>query len=285
MNAIEITNLTKTLGSFQLRLSKMTVQRGLITGFIGQNGSGKTTTIKLLMNMLFADTGQINILGKDINDNFLSTKQQIGYAGDKMGFTERLTLKQIAYTISPFFEQWDDDLFSCYIKRFHLDLHKRYSELSKGMKQQFDLIIALAHHPQLLLLDEPTANLDPLARDELLEILRELTANENVSVFFSTHITSDLEKIADHIIFLHQGTIIMEGDKDDLLENHRLIKGKTAHLVPEVEDLFLHISRNQFGFEALTANWRQAYDVLGDEAIYDKASLEDVFIGYVQNQR
>lgn len=285
MNAIELTNITKTLGEFRLHLPTLTVEQGLVTGFIGENGAGKTTTIKLMMNMLFADQGSIKILGLDMPKDIIKIKDQIGFIADPIGFPERLTLKQLHDAISPFYSQWDERIYRQYMNRFHLDDGKKYTDLSKGMKKQFDLITALSHHPKLLILDEPTANLDPLARDELLNILLEHVTEEESTIFFSTHITSDLDKIADHLIFLNHGEILLEDNKDDLLDNHRIIRGKTALLISEIEKYCLHVTKNSFGFEALCKDWQKVYDLLGDEAVYDKATLNDIFIAYIQQSR
>ncbi len=281
MNVIEMQDITKTLGTFRLELPELTVQQGYITGFIGENGSGKTTTIKLLMNMLFADSGRIRLLDMDMPAQATQIKQLIGYMGDQMGYPEKLRLKQLKSCIASFYTNWDEQLCQKYLQHFQLDESKRYSDLSKGMKKQFDLIMALSHHPQLLLLDEPTANLDPLAREQFLDILLSQMEQENLSVFFSTHITSDLDKVADDIIFLHHGRLLMTDTRDHLLETHRLVKGKTSLLIPEVEQTFVHIQRNNFGFEALSHNWQRTYELLGEEAIYERASLEDIFIYYV----
>lgn len=281
MNIIEMQNITKTLGTFHLELSELNVQQGYITGFIGENGSGKTTTIKLLMNMLFADSGHIRILGMDMPKQATAIKQAIGYMGDQMGYPEKMRLQQLKNCIAPFYGNWNDKLYQKYIQHFRLDENKRYNDLSKGMRKQFDLIMALSHHPQLLLLDEPTANLDPLARDQFLDILLDQMDHDDLSVFFSTHITSDLDKVADDIIFLHHGRLLMTDTRDHLLETHRLVKGKSSLLIPEVERTFVHVQHNGFGFEGLCSDWQRTYELLGDEAIYERASLEDIFIHYV----
>lgn len=281
MNIIEMQNITKTLGSFHLDLNELNVQQGYITGFIGENGSGKTTTIKLLMNMLFADSGHIRILGMDMPEQATTIKQSIGYMGDQMGYPEKLRLRQLKNCIASFYSKWDEKLYQKYIQHFQLDENKRYSDLSKGMRKQFDLIMALSHHPQLLLLDEPTANLDPLARDQFLDILLDQMDHDDLSVFFSTHITSDLDKVADDIIFLHHGHLLMTDTRDHLLETHRLVRGKSSLLIPEVERTLVHAQRSSFGFEGLCSDWQRTYELLGDEAIYERASLEDIFIHYV----
>lgn len=285
MYAIEMQNITKTLGNFQLNLPNLTVQQGYITGFIGENGSGKTTTIKLLMNMLFADAGNIRILGMDMPAQEIAIKGHIGYMGEQMGYPEKLCLRQLKNCLAPFYATWDDALYQKYLQHFHLDESKRYCDLSKGMRKQFNLIMALSHHPQLLLLDEPTANLDPLAREQFLDILLSQMADEKLTVFFSTHITSDLDKVADDIIFLHHGRLLLTDTCDHLMETHRLVKGKNSLLIPEVEHSFISCQQGSFGFKALSNDWQRTYELLGDEAVYEHASLEDIFIHYVSQSQ
>lgn len=285
MNVIEMRNITKTLGTFRLNLPQLDIKQGYITGFIGENGSGKTTTIKLMMNMLFADSGQIEILGMDMPKQAIEIKQQIGYMGDQMGYPTKMPIKQLKKCLSAFYINWDDNLYQQYMQHFQLPENKPYADLSKGMKKQFDLIMALSHHPKLLLLDEPTANLDPLAREQFLDILLTQMEKDDLSVFFSTHITSDLDKVADEIIFLHQGTLLMTDTRDHLLESHRIVRGKTSLLIPEVEKTFIHTQRNNFSFEALSCNWQATQELLGNEAVYERASLEDIFIHYVAHSK
>lgn len=285
MNVIEMHNISKTLGTFHLNLPELIIRQGYITGFIGENGSGKTTTIKLMMNMLFSDTGTISILGMKLPEKAVDIKQQIGYMGDLMGYPENIPIGKLKRSLAAFYPTWDDALYKRYMQHFQLAENKTYADLSKGMKKQFDLIMALCHHPRLLLLDEPTANLDPLAREQFLDILLTQMDQDDLSVFFSTHITSDLDKVADEIIFLHQGSLLLTDTRDHLLETHRIIRGKTSLLVPEVEKTFIHAQRNEFSFEALSNDWQATHELLGSEAVYERASLEDIFIHYVAHSQ
>lgn len=157
MKAIEMQNVTKKLGDFQLDLPKLAIEEGYITGFIGENGSGKTTTIKLIMDMIFPDSGDIHVFGRNAHQDSQAIKQDIGYMGDMMGYMGALTLNALKNSIAPFYHRWDQPLYQSYLKSFQLDEKKTYNSLSKGMKKKFDLIMALSHHPKLLLLDEPTA--------------------------------------------------------------------------------------------------------------------------------
>ena len=191
MSAIKIKNLSKSFEDFSLNIKELDIKEGYVTGFIGPNGSGKTTTIKLIMNMLKKDNGTIEILGKEYKECDLYIKEQIGYVGDYSGYLHDAKISIIKKNISRFYKIWDEELYKKYINKFKLDENKTYKELSKGQKKQFELAIALAHHPKVIIMDEPTANLDPLVRNEFLEILQERIEVDNASVFYSTHITSD----------------------------------------------------------------------------------------------
>lgn len=225
MNAIDIKNLNKTLEDFKLTINDIEIKKGYITGFIGPNGSGKTTTMKLIMNMLKKDSGTIKVFGKEREVDDLEIKETIGYIGDVSGYMQENKLKNIKKAIKPFYKNWDEQLYKKYIMQFKLNENKVYKELSKGQQKKFELVMVLSHHPKLIIMDEPTANLDPLVRNEFLEILQEHIEKEEATVFYSTHITSDLDKVADFLVFIYEGNIILSGNKEDILENHKIIRG------------------------------------------------------------
>ena len=181
MNAIEIRNLEKKLGSFRLSLPRLDIPEGFVTGFIGENGAGKTTTIRLLLNGLFPDAGEILILGKDATGKDPSFKKSISYVGDTAGFLPMVTLEQIKSMTRPFYPQWDEAEFQKLRNRFDLDMKKQFKKLSRGQQKQFILALALAHHPRLLLMDEPTANLDPLIRQDFLGLLQDYITREGMT--------------------------------------------------------------------------------------------------------
>ena len=216
MNAIEIRNLSKNLDSFTLNIDKLDIKEGFITGFIGPNGSGKTTTIKLIMNMLKKDNGTIKIFDKEYLVDNTSIKEMIGYVGDIPGYMKEVKFKDIKKSIAPFYKNWDEDLYNYYLKKFDINENKVYKESSKGQQKKFELIITLAHHPKLIIMDEPTANLDPLVRNEFMEVLQEHIAKDGVTVFYSTHITSDLDKVGDYLVFIYKGIIILNSDKESI---------------------------------------------------------------------
>lgn len=285
MNAIKLEKLEKTLGNFKLSIDDLEVKEGYITGFIGKNGAGKTTTIKLIMNMLFSDEGTIKIFNKNLKGNEISIKEEIGYIGTESGFPLDSKLKTIKKIIEPFYKTWDNNLYENYIKKFNLDENKKYKDLSQGMKKQFELIIALSHKPKLLIMDEPTSNLDPIIRNELLEILNENMEDGNLSIFYSTHITSDLEKSADYIYFIDNGKIILTGEKDAILENHKIIKGPLNLLNEENKKLFISFTKNKFNFEGLSNDYEKASNYFGSEVNYEKCSLDDIMLYYTRRSK
>lgn len=281
MKAIEFKGVKKRRGNFQLSIDDLLIESGYITGFIGPNGSGKTTTIKLIMNMLKMDSGIIKVFNNDIRDYF-AYKSEIGYVGDEAGFLDTVKVKNIKKYMSNFYEKWDEDLYKKYISKFRIDQNKLYKDFSKGQKKQFELIIALSHHPKLIIMDEPTANLDPRVRSELLEMLQEHIEREEATVFYSTHITSDLEKTADYIVMIYEGKIILTGIKDELLEEHAIIRGKTELLDMESEKILRGIKINRYGFEGMTSDKNKAFEIFGKEVVYDKATLEDILLFYTR---
>lgn len=278
MNRIlEITNLKKNYKNFSLKGINITLDRGYIMGFIGPNGSGKSTTIKLIMNLIKKDSGEIKIFGLDNEQNDISIKERIGFVYDENHFYEELTVKEMKDVIRPFYSRWDEGVFNKYAKSFELPLKKEIKHLSKGMKMKFSLAIALSHHAELLIMDEPTSGLDPLIRSELLDVLQSLLTDENKSIFFSTHITSDLDKIADFITLINNGEIILCKTKDELLEEYCIVKG-SKHLIANNEAIFIGLKQNDFGFEALSKNKKEVWKQFGDSVLIEKPTLEDIML-------
>lgn len=278
MYAIEIKNIKKKLGDFQLEIPSLTIKQGYITGFVGENGAGKTTTIRLIMDMLIADCGEIQVLGRDIREKSHLIKEHIGYVGDPVGYPEESKLTDIKRMIAPFYKTWDEALFNKYLKRFNININKRYADLSTGQQKQFALIMALAHKPKLILLDEPTANLDPVAREEILDILMQHMQNEEVTVFYSTHITSDLEKSADYIIYIKEGKIVINAEKEQLMADYCIVKGPKSVFGREAQKYLLGYRQTSFGFEALVANKKLATEIFGNEVKYVVPSIEQIML-------
>ena len=287
MNAIEISGLKKQFpkSGFSLDLPHLEVKEGYITGFIGENGAGKTTTLKLMMDLLFPTEGRVRLLGLDAHAQGVQVRRQVGYVGETPGYLEGSRLEHLMRMTRPFYPTWDQERFSGYIRRFGLRLENRYKDLSKGQRKQFALDMALSHHPRLLLLDEPTANLDPLVRQDILDILAEELEREGITVFFSTHITSDLDKIADYLLFLHRGRLLLEGEKDALLQSRRLVKARRELYTPEVAALLVEAQVGEFGFSGMTERPQELYALLGEEAVYETPTVEELFLAYTRRDR
>ncbi|HHU91747.1 MAG TPA: ABC transporter ATP-binding protein [Halanaerobiaceae bacterium] len=276
MSAIlEVDNLRKEYRDFNLNVS-FSLERGYLMGFIGPNGAGKSTTIKLIMNLLKKDSGAIKVFGLDNVKNEIEIKQRIGFVYDQNYYYDELTVEEMKGIISRFYADWDDELYRSYLKIFDLDPRKKIKELSKGMQMKFSLIMALSHHEELIIMDEPTSGLDPIVRRELLQILSEILQNENKGILLSTHITSDLDKIADYITFINQGRIVESTTRDFLLENYGVVRGKKELLMQTDKGLLIGVKENEFGFEALVKDKARAREIFGDKIIIDKPTLEDI---------
>lgn len=281
MNSIEIRNLQKNYKNFSLNIDNLDIPEGYITGFIGPNGSGKTTTIKSLLGMVKPDSGEIKILNSNINKD-TKTKENIAYVGDESGFLEESRLFHLHKIISKFYHNWDESLYQNYLTKFNIDESKLYKDLSKGQKKQFELIMALCHHPKLLIMDEPTSSLDPIIRNEFLELMQDHIEMDNMTVFYSTHITTDLDKSADYIVMVYNGKILLQGEKDYILDNHVLVKSKKDLIDNTIKKQFISLKEHSFGFYGLISNKEKAYELFGNEAIYEKCTLEDLLLYYTR---
>lgn len=285
MNAIEINNLRKDFDNFSLKIEDLKIPKGFVTGFIGPNGSGKTTTIKLILSLLKKDSGSVKLFNKEYEGDDLSLKENIGYVGEFNGYLQESKLSRIKKSLCLFYKNWDEKLYNRYINEFELDENKIYKELSKGQQKKFEIVMTLSHRPKIIIMDEPTANLDPLVRNEVLEMLQERIEEDNATVFFSTHITSDLDKIGDYLVFIYKGEIFLADDKDSILQNHIIVKGNNELLQKETKDIFISVNKNSFGFEGLVKNKEKAYELFGEEAVYDKPNLEDILTYYTRGNK
>lgn len=279
MNSIEIKNLSKKYKSFLLDNVSFSIPKGYIMGFIGENGAGKTTTIKSMLNLIRRDSGEIKILGKNIDNSELEIKSKLGYVSGESFYPKR-TLKEVTSVYKRFYESWDDDLYHTYLTQFNLSEEKKIDELSKGMQLKYMITLALSHHAELLILDEPTSGLDPVARDNLLEIFQTIVENEDTSILFSTHITSDLDKCADYITFIKNGKIIDSCSKDDMLDQYRLVNG-TEDQLPMIEERLISYKTNVFGFNGLIKT-RDVND--NDTCKIGHPSLDDIMIYYANKE-
>jgi ABC-2 type transport system ATP-binding protein len=275
---LQLKEVSKHYKDFSLNKVSLSLERGYIMGFIGPNGAGKSTTIKLIMNLVRKDEGEIKVFGLDHGKDSLAIKEKIGFVYDENHFYEELTVQEMKNMVRPFYSKWDEPLFLSYAKDFGLPLKKQIKHLSKGMKMKFQLAIALSHQAELLIMDEPTSGLDPIIRHELLEILQSIIQDENRSVFFSTHITSDLDKIADYITIIDNGQILLSTTKDELLDNYGVIKGGKDLLSSADREPLIGLRENRYGFEALVQNRKEAAKKYGDKAVVEKPTLEDILL-------
>ncbi|GAA0126861.1 ABC transporter ATP-binding protein [Clostridium sp. CTA-19] len=277
-NVLEIKNITKTYKNFKLDDVSFNLEKGYIMGFIGENGAGKTTTIKLIMNLLKRDSGEIKIFGKDNVKYSKEIKEKIGFVYDDCFYYEKLSIKKNAKIISNFYKQWSFETFSKYLKIFGLNEDQKVKELSKGMKMKFAIAIALSHNAEFLIMDEPTAGLDPIVREELLDIFQKVIQNEDIAILISTHITSDLERISDYITYINKGKIEFSKPTIDVLEEYRIVKGDKSLLNDENRKAFISINITSFGFEALTNNVSKINAIFKDSVILEKPTLEDIMV-------
>ena len=279
-NILEIKNLNKKYKNFSLRSVSLNLPKGFIMGLIGENGAGKSTLIKIIMNLVKRDSGSINVFGMDNLEFEREVKERIGFVYDQCYYYDHISLEENGKMVAKLYSNWDNDKFNKYLNKFSLNKKQLLKELSKGMRMKFSLCIALSHGAELIIMDEPTAGLDPIVRSEVLEELQRLLETENLSVIISTHITEDLEKIADYITFIKDGEIVFSIPKDEIEDNYRVVKGSKDILTKEIEGLFQGISKNNYGFEAITNKGDEVSRLLKEKVILEKASLEDIMVLY-----
>ncbi|PGK35876.1 sodium ABC transporter ATP-binding protein [Bacillus anthracis] len=275
-NVVELKNVSKTYKEFSLKNISFNIKKGLVTGFIGANGAGKSTTIKLIMDLIGKDSGEITVFDEDYQKNQISIKERIGFVYDDNIFYEDMTINELKKFIAPAYTKWDENQFQLYIKRFELPINVKIKKMSKGMKMKASLAFALSHHAEFIIMDEPTSGLDPVFRREILDILYDLMVDQDKTIFFSTHITTDLDRIADYIVFIHNGEIEFEKDIHSISEEYAIIKGDTDLLTLDMKQNLIGIRETNVGFEALTNNVKQVRTQLGDEVLIEAATLEDI---------
>ena len=232
MNALEIRGLTKRRGDFALQGLDLTLPAGCIMGLIGENGAGKSTTMRLILNSLRRDSGSITIYGKDNRTLTARDREDIGVVLDEVGLPEYMNAAQIGRMMAGIFTRWQSEVYAAYLKKLGLPTDKPFKDYSRGMRMRLGLAAALSHQPKLLLLDEATSGLDPVVRDDILTILSDFTRNEEHAVLISSHIVSDLEKICDYIAFLHRGRLLLCEEKDRLTEEYGILRGTTEGIEP-----------------------------------------------------
>ena len=280
MNAIEIRDLCKSYKEFELKNLNLTLPSGCIMGLVGENGAGKSTTIKLMLNAIKRDGGTITILGKDNRENFELTKEDIGVVLDEVGFSECLTAKQVGKVMQNIYKNWDAPVFEQYLTKLKLPRDKKFKEFSKGMKMKLAIAVALSHHAKLLILDEATSGLDPVIRDEVLDVFSEFTRDENHAVLISSHIVSDLEKICDYIAFLHEGKLMLCEEKDALKEQYAIIRCTEEMLGAISKEAVIGKKISPYGVEAIVHR-----SEIPREVEISPVDLEQLFIFMVKGER
>lgn len=279
-NAIEIKELTKKYDGFTLDAISFTVPKGCIMGFIGQNGAGKTTTIRALLNIIKTDGGTISMLGMDHIKDEYAIKEQIAAVFDELPFHESFTANQVNTMFKGLYANWNEDTYFSYLDRFSLPRKKKISKFSKGMKMKLQIATALSHGAKLLIMDEATTGLDPVVRNEILDIFREYIQDENNSILMSSHITSDIEKIADCVTFIDKGRILLTGFKDEILERHGVMKCTKAELEAIPAEKHISARLNDFGAELMVPDVSAAKRKY-PEFIFDRTTLEEIMLFYV----
>lgn len=278
-SSISVHNLRKQFPGFLLDDVSFQVPCGRIVGFIGENGAGKSTTIKLILNQLRRDGGDIEILGEK-NTKYLQ-KENIGVVFDECKFHDVLSAHDLGKIMSGIYKTWDQKLYTRYLEQFKLPADKRIKEFSKGMKMKLSIICAISHHPKILILDEATTGLDPVVRDEILDIFLDYIQDEQHSIFFSTHITSDIQKVADYVILIHNGKIVFEEQKDDLIYNYGIIRCKKKDFPSVNPDDYLVSRETNLSMECLVCD-RETVRKKYSNFIVDNASIEDIMLFYVK---
>lgn len=276
MNAIEIKGLVKKYDEkFQLGKLDLTVPKGVIVGLIGENGAGKTTLLKAILNIIQTDEGTIKINGRDNHEE--KTKENIGVVLDNMFFPELLTAKDIELAMRGIAKNWDTELYYNYLKEFSLPVDKPLKALSKGMRKKLEIATALSHHPDILILDEATSGLDPVIRNEILDIFLNFIQDENHTIILSTHITSDLEHVADKIVFIDQGKIVLDKARDELIDHYGILKCDPDKMEQVKKEDYICYKKNKYDVEFLVADrdkMRKKYS----DFVVDKMTLEELML-------
>ncbi len=283
-NVIELKNVTKDYGGFKLDNVSFVVPEGSVCGFIGQNGAGKTTTINLILDVIKRDAGEISLFGKNVDKDSASLRENIGVVFDEMGFHEFMTAKDINIMMKNIYKDWDSEEFFAYLKKFSLPSKKKCGIFSRGMRMKLQIAVALSHHAKLLVMDEPTSGLDPIVRNEMIGIFREFVLEEDHTILLSSHITGDLEKIADEVVFIDGGRIVLAGNKDEILEKHGILKCKKDDVEKISKSLVVSTEMGSFGAEVMV-NDRQAAAKLYPEMVLEPALLEQIMIYYVNARK
>lgn len=277
MNAIEVKNVSKSYPNFKLDNLSLTLPSGCIMGLVGENGAGKSTTIKLILDMIHRDSGRITLLGRDNQKDIHLVKEDVGVVLDEVGLPEHLNTKQICKIMKHIYKNWDESAYNGFIQKLDIPDDRMFKDFSRGNKMKLGIVVALSHHPKLLLLDEATSGLDPVVRDEVVELFSEFTRDEEHSILISSHIVSDLEKLCDYIAFLHKGKLLLCEEKDQLLDQYGIIHCTEEQLMALDANAVRYSKKNNYGVEAMVRR-----DVIFSDIHVSPISIEELFLFMVK---
>ena len=282
--SLKVENLTKKYDDFLLDKVSFYVPKGNIVGLIGENGAGKSTTINTMLDIIERDSGDIYILDSEKNKINNEIREKIGVVFDGNNFPEDLTPQKLNNVLTRIYKNWEDKTFFEYIEKFNLPKTKKIKNFSKGMKMKLSISVALSHNAELLILDEATSGLDPIVRDDILDILLEFVQDENKSILISSHITSDLEKVADYIVFIHKGKVIFEETKDNLIYDYGIMKCKQKDFSSIDKEDIIRFRRMDYGYEILVKN-KNELERKYPNMVMDNIKIEDIMLMYVKGEK
>lgn len=283
-NALEIRNLNKTYSGFQLKDINFTVPKGSIVGFIGENGAGKTTTLKTILNLIGRDSGTIEMMGMDTIKEEKKIKENIGVVLDGCNFHDNLKTADISKMMGSIYKNWKPEIFKSYLVQFKLPQNKIIKTFSQGMKMKLQIGVALSHDPKFLILDEATSGLDPIVREEILDVFMDFIQDEEHSILISSHITSDLDKIADYIVLIHQGEILLNEEKEVLMDRMGSLKCGPEDFNKLDKNAYMRYRKNVFGYEVLVRD-KQGMKKKYPDAIVDGVSIEEIMLFYIKGDK
>ena len=285
-NILELQQICKSFPKSDFILDKLSfsLPYGAILGFVGENGAGKTTTIGCILNTVRKDSGTVKLFGKEMRDTDTDIREKIGVVYDGDNFPGFWTAKQLSQVMEGIYTQWDHALFQKYLEDFHLPVKQKIKNYSRGMTMKLAIAVALSHHPQLLILDEATSGLDPIMRDEMLDVFLEFVQEESHSILLSSHITSDLEKVADYITFIHNGKLIMTASKNDLVYNYAVMRCKESQFLALDPGDIIAYRKRDFQIDVLVDNGKEAQRKYKD-AVVDHVSVDEIMLLLVKGER
>lgn len=280
MNALEIRNLTKSYGDFKLDNLSLTLPSGCVMGLVGENGAGKSTAIKLILDIVHKESGTVTILGKDNQDNISLTKEDVGVVLDEVGIDGCLKTKQVGKIMKYTYKNWNSDEYNRLVEKLSIPTNKPFKEFSRGMKMKLGIAVAMSHGAKLLILDEATSGLDPVVRDEIIDMFIDFTRDETHSILISSHIVSDLEKLCDYIAFLHKGKLLLCEEKDMLLSKYGIAHCSTQQLDKLPKEAIKYSGTTAYGAQALVLR-----DYVSDDIDVSPISIEELFVLMVKEDK